>query len=33
MSFLPITEQLSEPNAQIQGGPCGTVNLQNDQFE
>lgn len=33
MIVLPMTELLSEPKAQIQGGPFGTVNLQNDQFE
>lgn len=30
---LPTIELLSAPNAQIQGGPFGTVNLQNDQLD
>lgn len=33
MSYSPITELVSEPKAQIHGGPLGTVNLQNDQFD
>lgn len=28
-----MTELLSAPKAQTHGGPLGTVNLQNDQFE
>lgn len=31
--YLPITELLSVPKAHTHGGPLGTVNLQNDQFE
>lgn len=28
-----MTELLSVPKAQTHGGPLGTVNLQNDQFD
>lgn len=28
-----MTELLSAPKAQTQGGPFGTVNLQKDQFD
>lgn len=29
----PMIELLSLPKAQTHGGPLGTVNLQNDQFD